>query len=209
MPIIGVGNMVPTGAEYFGPEQHDIDVKEIVSNRSDPLQILGRIHGIWDGELDTAVTLATKDLYTDREHHPDYLYVTNLLLPEVRDRLPIISSMAKVLGFEKLHNLQIQMQRPGCNMPKHKDPAEVFTDPTRVRLLVTLAPWEYGQYMFFNNTVFREWEVGTVIYTEFQNVWHSTANMSAHTRPILQITGTPSDKLKEMLLSSDVHTFNV
>jgi len=202
--------MLLTGAEYFGPEQHEFDMKEIVANRVDPLRIVGTIQGQWDGELDTAVTLATKDLYTPREDHPDYLYVTNLLLSENKEKLPTISKMVSVLGFtSNLHNCQIQMQRPGCNMPTHRDPPEIFVNPDRVRLLVMLTDWEYGQYLFFNNTVFREWKAGTVIYTEFQNTWHSTANMSPHTRPILQITGVPGDRLKKILADNETHTFNV
>ena len=204
MPIT-IGKMIPSQYEYFGDEQHDIDMKEIVSVQTNPVRVIGRIQGEWAGELDIAVTLATKDLYTPRDDHPDYVNIT-----KISSALPVISKIPEVLGFEpKYTSAQIQMQRPGCSMPKHKDPAEVFQNPYRVQVIVTLAPWEYGQYMFFNNTVFREWNVGDVIHTDFQNTWHSTSNMSWHTRPILQIIGVPGTRLTEILSSQDVHTFNV
>jgi hypothetical protein len=204
MPVT-VGKMIPSQYEYFGSEQHDIDMKEIVSVQNNPLRVIGRIHGEWSGELDTAVTLATKDLYTPRDDHSDYLYITKL-----SSALPVISKIPEVLGFDRTYtSAQIQMQRPGCNMPKHKDPAEIFQNPYRVQMLVTLAPWEYGQYMFFNNTVFREWNAGDVIYTDFQNTWHSTSNMSWHTRPILQIIGAPGEQLTKKLQDNKTHSFNV
>jgi hypothetical protein len=201
---ITVGKMYPSGFEYFGPEQHDIDMQEIVSNQTNPLRIIGKIKGDWLDDLDVACQLATKDLYTSRDHHSDYLYVTQL-----SDAIPTISKIPKILGFTGKTDAQIQMQRPGCNMPKHVDPAKLFVDPYRVRILVMLAHWEYGQYLFFNNTVFREWKAGTIIYTDYANVWHSTANMSSHTRPILQITGEPSNELQDMLADNKEHVFQL
>ena len=192
---VTVGKMYPSAYEYFGPEQNKIDMQEIVADQSDPLRVLGKFQGDWLDDLDTATKSATKDLYTSRDHHSDYLYITKL--SDVL--LPTISKMPEVLGFEGIYNAQIQMQRPGCNMPKHKDPSDIFINPYCVRVLVMLAPWEYGQYLFFNNTVFREWEVGTIIHTDYANVWHSTANMSWHTRPVLQITGQPGKKLQDIL----------
>lgn len=190
--------MVPTGFEYFGPEQHEQDMREIVADQTDPVKIIAKFCGDWSGELDVAVPLSTKDLYVEREHHSDYLYVT-----QMSNAIPKIASMPDILGFERPYHAQIQMQRPGSNMPRHKDPAELFENPKRVRVLITLAPWEYGQYLFFNNTVVREWTAGTVYYTDFQNTWHSTTNTSWHTRPLLQITGVPGPKLQKLIAGSD------
>jgi len=205
MGPITVGKMYPSQLEYFGSEQHDLDLKEIVSDQSNPIHILGKFHGDWVDDLETSVKNATKDLYTSRDHHSDYLYITKL--SDVL--LPTISKMPELLGFEKPCHSQIQMQRPGCNMPKHKDPANNFINPHRVRVLVMLAHWEYGQYLFFNNTVFREWEVGTILYTDYANVWHSTANMSWHTRPLLQITGVPNENLRQLINSQQQQIFQV
>jgi len=201
---VTVGKMYLSKHEYFGSEQHEIDMKDIVADRTDPVRILGKIQGDWLDDLYTAVNFATKDLYTARDEHSDYLYVTQL-----SDAIPTISKIPTLLGFTGKSHAQLQMQRPGCNMPKHKDPLDIFVNPYRIRVLVMLAPWEYGQYLFFNNTVFREWEVGTIIYTDYSNVWHSTANMSWHTRPVLQITGEPNEQLQGLLNSGKQHVFQL
>ena len=200
-----VENMVRTNADYFGLEQHLADLAEFDIGHPDPLQIIGKFQGDWLDELDIAVPLATKDLYKFREDgHNDYLYVTLM-----SDAMPKISSMAEILGFVQPYHAQIQMQRPGCNMARHKDPALPFHNPQRVRVLIMLAPWEQGQYLFFNSTVFSRWDSGTIIHTDFENVWHSTTNTSWHTRPILQITGVPNENLRQLINSRQQQTFQV
>jgi hypothetical protein len=205
---VSVGKMYPSQLEYFGEEQHTADMKEIVSNQESPLKILGKFQGDWLDDLDTATKLATKDMYTSREHHSDYLYITRILGENI-NALPVLSRMAGVLGFEEPTLPQVQFQRPGCLMPKHVDPPSIFKDPFRIRVLVTLAPWEYGQFMFFNNTLFQHWDAGTVIYTTFDKTWHCTMNSSWHTRPILQITGVPGPKLQQLLKNPEPQIFQL
>jgi hypothetical protein len=201
---IELDKMHVTSAEYFGDEQHHIDFEEIVNNQQDALKIVGKFQGNWSNDLDTAVSLAHKHLYCQRDDHSDYLYITPLT-----DALPTISQMPAILGFEKPVDAKVQMQRPGCVMHKHLDPDFIFNDPYRVRLLITLAPWEYGQCMFFNNTVFHQWEAGTIIYTNFNSIYHFTVNASWHTRPILQITGVPGKKLQDILNNPQPQIFNI
>jgi len=104
-----------TGMEYFGPEQNAEDIETIVRNEDNSLHILGRFQGLWDGELDEAITTATKVTYADHYELKDYLYeVQNL------DSYPTLQRMPKVLGFVKhKYHAQIQMQRPGiyCDFP--------------------------------------------------------------------------------------------
>jgi hypothetical protein len=196
--------MVPTGEEYFGPEQHHKDLKEIVANQTNPIRVIGKFQGVWDGELEAAVPLATKVTLTKRAEHNDYLYITPL-----STIIPKINNMPKILGLPNPSNAQIQMQRPGCCFSVHRDPPSMFPTPDSIRILITLAPWEYGQYMFFNNTVFKEWEAGTIIYSDLRNVFHSTCNTSFHTRPILSITSRPSKRFFQILENQEFQTFNV
>jgi hypothetical protein len=189
-----------TGMEYFGPEQNQIDLKDIVADKANPLQVLGKFVGTWDGELDNAIKTAIKVRYADRVEHKDYLY-------EVYDfsKFPIIEKMPEALGFVKgKYKAQIQLQRPGCIMPRHVDPETMFTmygkeKNSCVRVLIMLAPWEYGQLMFFNNFIWKEWEAGDIIYCDFTKTNHFTANCSWHSRPILQITGVASENLQELI----------
>jgi hypothetical protein len=199
-PVI-VGKMEPSQFEYFGTEQNATDLQEIVADQTDPLRIVGKIQGDWFDDLDKAVNNATKELYGPRGDHSDYLYITRL--SEVL--LPTISKIPEVLGFKENYQAQIQMQRPGCCMVRHKDPSI----GNRIKFLITLAPWEYGQYLFFNNTIFREWETGTIIHTDFSSVWHATTNTSWHTRPILSITGEPNKQLQDLLDGHETPVFQL
>ena len=201
IPIVVQPFMERTNMEYFGPEQHNIDMEEIVADQQNPLQILGKFEGDWLNDLKIAVGLAEQCLFTNRAVHPDYLYLT-----EITDAMPKISKMVELLGFDKLVKAKIQFQRPGCNAPRHRD-----TDllPGHIRILVTLAPWEWGQYIFYNNTVFCEWDAGTILWADTRKVWHSTTNTSYHTRPLLAITGAPSLELQELIKSRIFKTFQV
>jgi hypothetical protein len=200
-----------TNMEYFGDEQNCQDHEEIVSDQSNPLQLLGNFEGTWDGELDTVVSKTTQWLYNDRPFHKDYRYQ----LVDVSN-YDIIGKMPEVLGFVPgCYRAQIQLQRPGCVMPRHRDPPEMFGSIPKnlrdqgVRVLIMLAPWEYGQIMCFNNQVFTEWTKGSIITCDFQKVWHFTANCSYHSRPLLQISGLPNNQLIEHIKNRQNHIFNV
>ena len=197
--------------EYFGLEQHISDMKEIVQNQNNPIQIIAKFQGLCEGELDDAIKTATKVCYADRPFHKDYLY-------EVHDLsvCPSIEKMPEELGFVKgYYHAQIQLQRPGCIMPKHTDPPGIFymipedLQHRGVRVLIMLAPWEYGQIMGFNNDVWREWEAGDVLYCDFLNTFHFTANCSSHSRPILQISGLANDKLIESIKNKQTRIINI
>lgn len=199
-----------TGMEYFGPEQCIEDIETIVKNTNDPTHIVGRFDGLWDGELDDAIKTATKVVYADHYELEDYLYeVTNFA------NYPTLRKMPEKMGFVKGKNYaQIQMQRPGCVMTKHFDPESIF-DPWSderdkcVRVLVALAPWEYGQLIGFNNRVLTEWNKGEIIYCDFPKTWHYTANCSWHSRPLLQVSGVASDALLRSIQNKEYNIFKV
>lgn len=193
-----------TGQEYFGHEEHDHDMENIVG--APGYKIIAQFNGEWFDELDVAISHAKKMIYTDRGEHNDYLYITKM-----SNKMPKLNKMASLLGFENVTNNQIQMQRPGCLMPRHKDPAASFGDPNDpgVRVLVTLAHWEWGQFMFFNDNIVKYWKPGTVIYADFVNTYHCTCNCSSHTRPLLQITGKPSAQLKDLINSNQILNINI
>ena len=196
--------MVPSSYEYFGPEQHDADMKNIVANTADAVRIIGQVKGQWDGELDDVVATAHKILNFEREDHSDYLYIADL-----SDRTPTLRRIAEVIGFTDNVQTRIQMQRPGCTHSRHRDPAGLYINPYRVQVLVALAPWEYGQCLFFNDTVVDKWQVGDVIYSEFHNVDHFTTNASWHTRPLLHIIGEPGESLQQLLAAKEKHIFQL
>ena len=188
--------------EYFGDEQHKADLIEVVSKKENPVQILGRFDGVWDGQLDDAIKTATQVRYADRQFHKDYLY-------EVYDltNYPTIAKMPELLGFVKgKYRAQIQMQRPGCAMERRINPQEIVHgfagtgwEDQCIRVLIALAPWEYGQLLAFNNVFVTEWKAGDIIYCDYTSTWHFTANCSYHSRPLLQVSGVANDRLLKLI----------
>ena len=199
-----------TGMEYFGPEQHIIDMNEIVADQPNPIQVLGKYEGLWDGEIDDAIKTATTIQYSDRHIHPTYLY-------EVQDLsiCPTIEKMPEALGFVKgYYKAQIQMQRPGCVFNTHVD-YDIFgmipedLQHHGIRVLIMLANWEHGQIMGFNNAIWKEWKAGDILTSDFLNIRHFTANGSCHSRPILQVTGLPNEQLRAQIKNKQSCIINI
>jgi len=208
-----VDTLVPieiTGMEYFGPEQNLEDLTTILNRKGTSFRILGRVNGMWEGELDDAVKTATKVLYCDRPEFKDYLYeVKNF------DDFPTLKNIPDIMGFKQgKFTSQIQMQRPGCTMSKHYDPAVIFDSwqdeiEKCVRVLIALAPWESGQLMGFDDEILTNWKQGDIIYCDFLNTWHFTANCSWHSRPFLQVSGVATDELLSLVKSKNYQTFDI
>lgn len=205
-----LGPMTSSDAEYFGREQYDDDLKNIVADQSSPAHILGKFTGDWLDDLDVAVSLACLEEYKPDQFHPDYLYTVTI--QDHPGKMPMIEKMASSLGFLPGSNCKIQMQRPGCVISRHKDPWEIFVnqnDESSIRVLVTLTHWEYGQLLCYNNHFIKEWEPGTIIYSDYQNTQHFTVNASWHTRPILLITGKANADLKRMISNKEYRIFEL
>lgn len=205
-----VGPMIPGKYEYFGPETHNEELKTIISQQEDPVKIIGKFQGDWLDDLDTAVAVATQEEYTPDEFHPDYLYTAELT--KFPGRMPNFEKMVKLLGFTKTTSCNIQMQRPGCVIRKHVDPTEIFnsTDGTiKKRVMIMLAPGEYGQIVGFTNRIITHWEIGTVLYVDYPNTWHFTANAGWHTRPILLITGEVNSDFHNLLSLEEPSIFQL
>jgi len=199
--------MVPSKFEYFGSDTYDQERLTIFKNQENPVKILAKFQGDWMDELDTAVSLATKAEYTPSEFHPEYLYVVPLF--KHPGKMPKLEKMARLLGFEKLSISNVQMQRPGCVISKHTDPAEQFENPKHKQVIITLTAGEHGQILGFNNHIVSHWEPGTVMYTDYPNVWHFTANASWHTRPILLIAGEINDTFQSLLDNNEPTIFQL
>jgi len=61
------------------------------------------------------------------------------------------------------------------------------------RCFVALADWEPGQLVNFEPNFWTEWKEGDVVFFDWKNTPHSTANCSSKNRPFLKITGVLDD----------------
>jgi hypothetical protein len=205
-----LGPMIACGFEYFGSENRDNEFL-IIPDDPAPFKIIAKFQGDWLDDLDTAISVAVQEEYTPREYHPDYLYTADL--KNFPGRMPKLEKMCKMLGFTTTPSMNIQMQRPGCLIPKHTDPEAVFKNKNgsepHTRVIITLSPGEYGQILGYNTSIVTRWETGTVIYADYSKVWHFTANCSWHTRPILLVTGQVNSDFKKLLSNNEPTIFQL
>lgn len=62
------------------------------------------------------------------------------------------------------------------------------------RCFVALEDWQPGQIVNFEPGYWENWKKGDVVFFDWRNTIHSTANTGEHNRPLLKITGTiPND----------------
>ena len=61
------------------------------------------------------------------------------------------------------------------------------------RCFVALDNWHPGQIVNFEPNFWTEWKKGDVLFFDWRNTPHSTANCGKKDRPLLKITGTLKD----------------
>lgn len=118
--------------------------------------------------------------------------------------------VADLLGFEDPF-IVINNQPPGALMGRHVDTITCYLNDKDENVLnmpfdnklrqplsskpiyrcfVALADWKPGQIVNFEPHFWTEWEKGDVVFFDWQNTPHGTANIGSHNRPFLKITGT-------------------
>ncbi len=122
-------------------------------------------------------------------------------------------NMRKAFEYFELENYtwKYNVQYPTDNLLWHVD--NLPGKPTKenvlksdrtsktVRFLVFLRDWEPGQGVLFGNYFLDKWRSGDAWWFDWISVPHSTFNMSWDDRPMLQITGDPTEKTKKILRS--------
>ena len=125
--------------------------------------------------------------------------------------------IVKCLGFGDNSSVWINNQPPGAMMGRHVDFISCFTyenlekdnaledmpyDKDRRqplgmktiwRCFVALADWEPGQLVNFEPGFWTDWKKGDVVFFDWKNTPHSTANCGSKNRPFLKITGVLDD----------------
>ncbi len=103
-----------------------------------------------------------------------------------------------------LANLNIQ--KPGQVFPFHMDGVESYkTIPDLEekrkklrRVFIMLEPWSPGQVIVLGTKTITHWKKGDVIWFDWYNVPHGTANFSRYTRPLLQLTGETTPAFEKL-----------
>jgi hypothetical protein len=128
-----------------------------------------------------------------------------------------IMRIADALGFKNKPSCYINNQLPGTLMHRHVDFVSCYTyeqtedkdilqmeyDKERRqpkgqkdiwRCFVALDDWKPGQIVNFEPGFWTDWKKGDVLFFDWRNTPHSTANCGVHNRPLLKITGIVEDE---------------
>ena len=128
-----------------------------------------------------------------------------------------IDRIVKALGFGENSSVWVNNQPPGVMMGRHVDFISCFTyenidktaslntmtydkvrrQPSGLktiwRCFVALDDWKPGQIVNFEPAFWSHWEKGDVVFFDWRNTPHSTANCGSAHRPFLKITGVLDD----------------
>ncbi len=128
-----------------------------------------------------------------------------------------LSKIVKALGFGDNSSVWVNNQPPGVLMGRHVDFISCFTyenldnaslvntmkydkdksQPVELktiwRCFVALDDWHPGQLVNFEPGFWTHWKKGDVVFFDWKNTPHSTANCGSKHRPFLKITGVIDD----------------
>lgn len=133
---------------------------------------------------------------------------------------PKITKIANSFGLAEPY-AQIIYQRPGDMFPLHLDALacvydtksvnswdEVVLNRDRRRLFVALDDWNWGQFMTMGNYNWSNWKAGDVMWFDWYDMPHASANAGFFARPMLKLTGYTTPEF-EKLLAGDGKTIEI
>ncbi len=158
---------------------------------------------------------ATTRTASEIEHHKKYKFSNGYDRHKATEGLLKIAS---ALGFNDNPSCYINNQRPGTLMHRHIDFVGYYIKENMhnedflnshydkelrqpknqkpiYRCFVALDDWKPGQLVNFEPGFWTNWKKGDVLFFDWRNTPHSTANCGVHARPLLKITGTLDDDL--------------
>ena len=175
-----------------------------------------RFVGDWNIELEQIKNQAVPKTWATRgkEYHPDHPNLVgehNDLTNAGMNTEQVI--FRKVFEFEgkwktMIDHLHMEntkqafhIQYPGELLNLHIDKQyEMNDDPKQVaRFFIFLEDWKPGHFMHMG-TSFVKWRKGDVLWFDWPNMPHASANAGWEPRCLIQITGTISKATKQLLL---------
>ena len=147
------------------------------------------------------------------EHHKKYKFTNGY---DRHTPSKEVLKIASALGFKSNPSCHINNQLPGTLMHRHIDLVSCYTyeqsndkkfleldyDKERRqpkgqqdiwRCFVALDDWKPGQIVNFEPGFWTKWKKGDVLFFDWRNTPHSTANCGINNRPFLKVTGMLDD----------------
>lgn len=204
----------------------------IVDDEADVFKRIGQFVGEWQPEIDYCLKHVRKssNTFINRIGHPDP-YTKQLDVADL-ERLGVdgdwvlfekffpssfckqMRAMAEFFGMESMYyNLHVQM--PGqvffyhvdnlTSLRKNQNDTSIMEDPSRAaRFGVALQDWQPGHVYAYGNTYWKQWKAGDIVYHDWINTPHGTANLGHSPRVTLQITGLTTPRTLELISSKNL-----
>jgi hypothetical protein len=201
-----------------------------IDDENSPMVWLDKVsfRGDWKHEIDHAVydvtTNCNMSKLMERNSAQESLSLgLNPMLKSFRclstpGNQPLIHSMISRLGIEA-ENVRIHQQMPGDFNLLHMDTMSMhikhetntdidydkIDDPEvdTVRVVIALNDWQWGHFFQLGNRMWYQWDAGDVLYWDWKNLPHSTANAGHVPRYAGIITGRPTDKFWSLMNSKE------
>ena len=134
-----------------------------------------------------------------------------------KDSHPKIWKIVDAMGFMN-PKATLLKHTPGCMAPLHMDSicdgfnrkATVQTkedvtnaDKTLARVFIQMTDWSWGQFFLAGNCTWTQWKAGDVMFFDWPNIPHASANAGHLDRHLLKITGIITDKFRSLLQEKD------
>ncbi len=191
-----------------------------------PFKRLGRFVGDWAGEMERAFrAVPHQNGFLNRLRHAepytarldrndlaamgvpeDWVLFDKYLVPATARKL---RKMAELLGMEGSH-ITLHCQRPGqvffyhiddlTSIRQNRGESDLLKDPSSVaRFGIALQDWVPGHVYSFGNTYWKQWRAGDIVWHDWINVPHGTANLAHTPRITMQVTGFVTERTREIL----------
>lgn len=113
---------------------------------------------------------------------------------------PELDQAIETIGLDECQCV-IMSQEPGMFNMWHKDEYGSYgkRDKSRIRrVLVFLTDYEPGQFLQWDRKLLQDWKAGDII-CDWGKQSHGTANASEHTRIMLRLTGTVTERYNNFI----------
>ena len=149
----------------------------------------------------------------------DYVFLHKIIFPDLNENdCPLLWKMSDYFGMNNALR-KIHIQSPGMVFPLHLDDLarnkgkferdgydkKVVGDlPNNMlaRFEVQLFDWEWGHVWGMGNDYWKQWKAGEIMWHEWWNHPHGTANFGMTPRVTLQVTGRVTPKTAEIIAGS-------
>lgn len=155
----------------------------------------------------------SKQLYENNTSWSDTFFCGHIHKDKQKD----LQKITDVFGLEKTH-VNLHIQQPGQQMVIHidsgsssryKELSQKELKEKIIRLFVFLEDWKPGQVVLMGASHIVRWKKGQVLWFDWYNVPHGTANFGHYPRAMLCVTGLKTKKFEKLFQKKENQIINI